>query len=170
MFSYLSERSQFVPFGNVNSTVGHVTSGLPQGSVLGPLLFQLYLNDFTSDLSNSLSELYVFADDIYLLYDVNSVRNSICNNRLNDHMDSIYNWMRENLLDINSAKKKQKAIYFGIPNSPAIYPQIRINGINIQHVDVIKCLRFNGHVDSVFNGISFILRRLYAHLFISDIA
>ncbi|KAI8124827.1 putative RNA-directed DNA polymerase from transposon BS [Lucilia cuprina] len=168
MFSYLSERSQFVSFGNVNSTVGHVTSGLPQGSVLGPLLFQLYLNDFTSDLSNSLCELYVFADDIYLLYDVNSVRNSICNNRLNDHMDSIYNWMRENLLDINSAKTK--AIYFGIPNSPALYPQIRINRINIQHVDVIKCLglvidnnlRFNCHVDSVFNGISFILRRLYA--------
>ena len=57
--SYLLNRRQFVSIGNANSDSRVITHGVPQGSVLGPLLFLLYINDFYR-CSN------IFADDINL--------------------------------------------------------------------------------------------------------
>ena len=60
--SYLSARSQFVFFNGIRSSIRNITHGLPQGSILGPLLFILNVNDFSrsSDLLFSI----LFADDI----------------------------------------------------------------------------------------------------------
>ena len=90
--NYLSDRNQNVVLQNCFSEVGNVKGGVPQGSVLGPLLFILYINDITEDIQ-SLSRL--FADDTSLSYSSSNI-NEI-EQRLNSDMMKIYNWSKYNI-------------------------------------------------------------------------
>ena len=64
--SYLSDRQQYVLYNNVSSSNKPITCGVPQGSIRGPLLFILYINDIIS--SSNLLYYILFADDTNLLY------------------------------------------------------------------------------------------------------
>ena len=64
--SYLSNRSQRVVLDGHSSTIHAVTSGVPQGSILGPLLFSIYLNPLTNISLSRDSTLILYADDIVL--------------------------------------------------------------------------------------------------------
>ena len=66
--SYLGNRKQKVIIGGSSSTFKYVQSGVPQGSILGPLLFLIYVNDMTKDLQ---ADIHQFADDTNLLYTYN---------------------------------------------------------------------------------------------------
>ena len=71
--AFLSDRVQQVCINGANSTWKPVTSGIPQGSVLGPILFVLYINDLPS---NILSNVYMFADDTNIFNIIESPENS----------------------------------------------------------------------------------------------
>ena len=73
--SYLSGRTQFTSFNNHDSTSHDIIRGIPQGSILGPLLFILYLNDIV--YSSKLFTFYVFADDTNLLASHKNLRTLI---------------------------------------------------------------------------------------------
>ena len=81
------------------SEVEKIKGGVPQGSVLDPLLFILYINDITEDIQ-SLSRL--FADDTSLSYSSSKI-NEI-EQRLNSDITKIYNWPTNWLVDFNPQK------------------------------------------------------------------
>ena len=69
--SYLSDRKQYVSVNGPNSSCLNVTCGVPQGSVLGPLLFLIYINDLPR--SSSKLTFYLFADDTNIYYESNNL-------------------------------------------------------------------------------------------------
>ena len=64
--NYLSGRKQYVSYNNTNSAFNDIVCGVPQGSILGPLLFLLYINDLP--LSSPSSHFIIFADDTNILF------------------------------------------------------------------------------------------------------
>ena len=102
LFSYLSSRMQCVLFQNLLSSVRKVSFGVPQGSILGPLLFKMYLNDiFSTDLSPN-SSIIMFADDIALVTFSSKPKN-LCSHT-NRSLQEIYKYCRDNQLILNNAK------------------------------------------------------------------
>ncbi|BHF66117.1 Exosome complex component CSL4 [Sparganum proliferum] len=74
--SYLSDRYQKVMVGNSYSTPHSITSGVLQGTVLGPLLFLLYINDISTELGNS--QTFIYADDLKCIYTYSKDTASVC--------------------------------------------------------------------------------------------
>ena len=64
--SFLSKRKQFVKIGDETSNYQSITCGVPQGSVLGPLLFLIYINDLSG--SSTVADFHLFADDTNLFF------------------------------------------------------------------------------------------------------
>jgi hypothetical protein len=100
--SYLTDRTQVTNYNNVTSHVLINNYGVPQGSVLGPLLFIIYINDLPNCLDNVFVN--VFADDTLISlagYDYEE----ICN-VLNIQLDKLSNWLKHNKLQLNVSKTK----------------------------------------------------------------
>ena len=97
---YLSNRFQFTSFKSCDSSRQHIQHGVPQGSILGPLLFLLYINDLHH--SSSLLTFTLFADDTTILY-TNPDLNSLINT-LNSELDLVSSWFKANKLSLNHTK------------------------------------------------------------------
>lgn len=98
--SYLSSRFQFTSVRNSDSELKSITHGVPQGSVLGPLLFLLYINDL--HLAIKSCETFHFADDTHLLH-FNSSLKSLCN-KVNCDLKHLQTWLNANLIALNADK------------------------------------------------------------------
>lgn len=101
--SYLNNRTQRVKFNGMLSDPIDVKVGVPQGSVLGPLLFLFYINDIINEL-NEKCEIRLFADDM-LIYTTGYSTAEISNN-LNEQLVRVENWLKINKLKVNVDKTK----------------------------------------------------------------
>ena len=99
--SYLCERKQYIKSGQIESALLSVLCGVPQGSVLGPLLFILYINDM-SECSNF--DPVLFADDAALVIAANNLKK--LNQKISRESNRFYSWLVDNKLTLNYKKTK----------------------------------------------------------------
>ena len=148
--SYLSSRTQYVQVGTQKSAKLDTECGVPQGSVLGPLFFIIYVNDLPLCADSNFT---LFADDTTILEKIPSFDLT----RLNGSIEKIDRWMKENKLKCNV--DKSKAVVFG-NNVPSelkfevhkilIKPQLKYLGIIID-----EKLTFSDHCARVKNKLLF---------------
>ena len=100
--SYLSNRTQQVKYKSKLSEPLHVTYGVPQGSILGPLLFFFFINDLLLSLLEGLTQLSLFADDA--TYFVSNKKVKTIEKDLQICSNSIESWCRSNHMVTNVAK------------------------------------------------------------------
>ena len=100
--SYLSNRYQTVNISDCSSEKCNITCGVPQGSILGPLLFLIYLNDLPN-VSN-LAKFISFADDTTIVYSNPSIET--LQTLANNDLKLINNWFKWNKLSLNISKTK----------------------------------------------------------------
>lgn len=131
--SYLSNRMQYVQIGQCTSNTLGIACGVPQGSVLGPKLFNLYINDIFN-ASQDL-KLILFADDTSIFYSSESYNELI--SVVNRELKVIKKWMDINKLSLNI--EKTKAITFrNVKRNEDL--QITIDDVQIEKVSEIKFL------------------------------
>ena len=106
--SYLSQRQFKVNINEVFSDPALVTCGVPQGSILGPLLFLLYVNDIPQSVE---CELLLYADDTCLIFQHKKVE--VIENSLNKDFANLCDWFVDNRLSIHLGEDKTKTILFG---------------------------------------------------------
>jgi ribonuclease P/MRP protein subunit RPP40 len=95
--SYLSDRSQYCTFGGVKSSTKNISCGVPQGSILGPLLFLININDLGPIFKNFSTVL--FADDSNLIVNGKSLES--IERKINDDIPLLTSWLQTNRLSLN---------------------------------------------------------------------
>ena len=139
--NYLINRMQCTEIGDVQSELELIKCGVPQGSVLGPLLFLIYINDIVN--SSKLFQFTLFADDTSLYYSCKNTHN--LEKVINDELAKISDWLSANRLSLNVAKSK--LLYFTNKNRNFLKGiKIEINNQTLQEVDSAKYLGV--HVDN----------------------
>ena len=98
--SYLSNRQQYVNYNNTSSDMKLITCGVPQGSILGPLLFLLYINDIAS--VSSILFCTLFADDTTLFYSSKNLQE--LSDVVNNELSQMIEWLNANRLSLNINK------------------------------------------------------------------
>ena len=112
---YLGERRQIVTVNSVKSAECSVSCGIPQGSVLGTLLFLFYMNDFRKSSNNF--EFHVFADDANLFYEAKNL--SALETSVNCKLTNVYIWLCASRLSLNMDKSNYVLFHLPQSNFPA---------------------------------------------------
>jgi hypothetical protein len=135
--SYLCNREQVVSVNNSFSDSRPIRIGVPQGSILGPLLFLVYVNDFQHCIKHC--KVILYADDT-LIYVSAKTANEV-ETFLNEDLQSVAEWLSSNLLTLNC--EKSKLLLFGSKQRLKSFNSISIK-VNNQAVGRVNSLKYLG--------------------------
>lgn len=164
--SYLTYRKQYVCIGSSKSSLKQINYGVPQGSVLGPLLFVIYINDLNRSIKSS--TVYHFADDTSLIYSEKSFKK--LTQKMNHDLTCLSQWLRANKLSLNVSKTE--LLIFSPPGfTPNGKYKIKIDGQSlieskyIRYLGILidKHLKFSEHTNHLhlkLNGSIGVLSKL----------
>ena len=141
---FLSNRSQQVVLEGSTSETADVTSGVPQGSVLGPLLFLIFINDLPEYISSS-TKVRLFADDCMLYREIKSNADSI---QLQEDLNSLAKWEKDWLMDFNP--KKCQVLQISKKRNPITF-DYNIHGHILESPNTVKYLGMNLTKDLSWN-------------------
>ena len=159
--SYLENRKQFVSYdNNKQSSLLSITCGVPQGSILGPLLFLLYVNDLY--MASNVIKPIMFADDTNLFFSHKNIKELF--KTMNQELINIQQWFNANKLSLNIKKTKYSFFHsLGLQDKiPLQLPKLEINSISIKRESVMKFLgvlldenmTWKNHISCIENKIS----------------
>ena len=165
--NYLSNRMQYVMVDGVKSHFSHVSYGVPQGSVLGPLLFLLYINDLVN--CSSILNFILFADDTSITLSHQNITSLI--DTMNKELHNVVIWLQCNKLSLNLEKTKcvlfkTHAKKIGIDIPPIIMDGriiSQVSNINFLGIKINESLSWKPHIDDLCTRLSRttgVLRRL----------
>ena len=166
--SYLSDRNQFVRHGQSRSSTSAFTTGVPQWSVLGPILFSLYISPISAIASKHHITQQQYADDTQL-YTAISCKNTSTLHGLQECLLSLHSWFSHNGLALNP--DKSDAVLFGTrqaAQSLGSITSVDVAGTpvalsdSVKLLDVIldRCLALDSHVGQIVHSSHFHTRAL----------
>ena len=163
--SYLTDRKQFVVFNNQNSETTDITTGVPQGSILGPLFFSICINDLIT-VSDKL-KFVMYADDTTIYFNIEEFDQYNLQQDITKELENITLWLKGNKLSLNV--QKTKLMVFHRKQKQIKELNIVINGITIERVEsfnflgliIDEGLSWKKHTDVVRNKISKVVGILY---------
>ena len=155
--SYLSNRIQYVFHNGESSKPQLITSGVPQGSVLGPLLFLLYINDLPN--ISKILQFYLFADDTNIYYEGDTLEKIEL--VINKELKKLRNWLIVNRLSLNIAKTNFVVFHpFSKPLNQKITLKIHKNAItekdHVKYLGIMidSTLKWKVHIDNLSSKLS----------------
>ena len=151
--SYFSNRLFRVNLGNCYSDPSNITCGVPQGSILGPLLFLICVNDMAQAVK---SNLFLYADDSCLIFQGKDVKE--IKKQLNEDFTNICEWFVDNRLSIHFGEYKTKSILFASKHKIKKVPKLKINYKNIQIKHHSKVTYLGCILDETASGESIALK------------
>ena len=134
LVSYLTDRKQFVEVASIKSEYKQITCGVPQGSILGPLLFNIYINDLHTSINSSVK---LFADDACVTLNANNVAS--LQSAITQDLDAIKEWTASNKLTVNP-NKSQLLVIPSKRNFEPINIDVHYNNCSILPENVVKYL------------------------------
>ena len=158
--NYLTDRKQCVTYDGLLTETKRIVCGVPQGSILGPLLFLIYVNDLYK--TSKLFDIILFADDTNLFYSHKNLKTLF--DTVNTELKLINDWFIANKLSLNV--KKTKYILFcknaKLDDLPLRLPALLINNTNIERVSetsflgviIHESLSWHKHIKIIENKIS----------------
>ena len=149
---YLNDRRQRVVLPGGNSEWSDIKAGVPQGSILGPLLFLLYINDIVEDIHSSIR---LFADDTSLYIIVDNPAQAA--NELNSDLEKINQWAKKWLVTFNPTKSESIILSrkrIKPPHPPVLMDNIQINEVTShKHLGLIfsNDCTWHNHIEHIKN-------------------
>ena len=137
--SYLNSRKQRVVINGIESDWIYINAGVPQGSILGPLFFLIFINDIVLEVNCSIK---LFADDTTIYVVINNV--NAAGELLNHNLDKVHKWSEKWLVNFNP--QKTESLLISRKNQPVNHPPLLMNDIPVKEVDKHK------HLGLIFNN------------------